>query len=134
VPAWRKHRGLRSADQMDKTDLIAFLLCDSVARDASSGKAIITGVFDRIWVPALPAAHPSMCAYFRFRVAGERPAQISIQIRFKRPSGIEQTSPPLPAMAGQNGIVEGSVNLQGFPIEEGSSPDFAGNVGGGPGL
>ena len=44
---------------------VAFLLCDQISVDASSGKKTIVGVFDRIWVGQFPASHSPVWLYVR---------------------------------------------------------------------
>jgi hypothetical protein len=41
----------------------AFLVCDSVSRDASTGKTILFGIFTIIFARQVPTTHPSLFLY-----------------------------------------------------------------------
>lgn len=41
----------------------AFLLCDSVSRDARTGKTSLFGIFNMIWVQQTPTVHPFLAIY-----------------------------------------------------------------------
>ena len=44
---------------------VAFLLCDQISTDRTTGKKTIVGVFDRIWVTNFPARHGPSTIYAR---------------------------------------------------------------------
>lgn len=94
----------------------AFLLCDSVIRDAQSGKAFLQGVFDRIWVRALPATHRECAAYFRIRF--EDQARHSFNLNIKAPSGLSQPTPESPIVLGPTNIAEGAIKIEGLPLPD----------------
>jgi hypothetical protein len=105
--------------------LSAFLLCDSVARDAGTGKAIINGVFDRIWTRALPAVHASMAFYFR--LVFDDPAEPHrFSLRYESPSHVQQMmGPELNLNVGATGVAEGAMNIQGFVLPEAGQYRFS---------
>jgi len=41
----------------------AFLVCDSVSRDALTNKTSLFGIFKRVFAPGVPATHPSLALY-----------------------------------------------------------------------
>ncbi len=98
-------------------DLQAFLLCDSMMRDAETGKSIISGVFDRIWAEKYPALHASLSVYFRFILPVAK-STFKMQLDFITPSGLRQSMPELPGSAGPRGIAEGAISIQGLPLPE----------------
>jgi len=101
----------------DTVQVQAFLLCDSVARDQMTGKAIITGVFDRIWCPGFPAVHQSMAAYIRLRLSGEDGATRRLQLSIRNPAGVNQNGPELPVTVPPTNVLESVIVLQGLPFE-----------------
>lgn len=102
-------------------ELVAFLMCDSFSRQPN-GKAIITGVFDRIWASQVPAVHPSMTAYFRLRATAS--AHLELRLAFVTPNGLRQESPPLPMQVRPDGVVEGTIELSRFLMEGFGNYDF----------
>ncbi len=92
--------------------LSAFLICESVSRDASSGKASIQGVFDTVFAPSVPAIHPRLAIYFRLMV-DDPTAQLAPSLAFIDPTGLRNVMPDLPPLnLGTSGITEGTINLQ----------------------
>jgi hypothetical protein len=97
----------------------AFLLCDSVMRDAQTGKAIIHGVFDRIWATNFPAVHKSCAAYFRIRI-DDVSRDYKLELVVVTPSGLRQPMPEIP-LAVANSLAEGNINIEGLPLPEAGS-------------
>ncbi len=97
----------------------AFLLCDSVMRDSQSGKTVLTGIFDRIWVRSIPAAHSSCAVYFRIRFdQSESTSNQQLALRITPPSGLSQTAPEIPLTVANNFMAEGSISIAGLPLPE----------------
>ena len=44
---------------------VAFLVCDQVSEDRTTGKKTVVGVFDAIWVTEFPGAHSPAALYIR---------------------------------------------------------------------
>jgi hypothetical protein len=99
-------------------DLLAFLVCESVSRDAQSGKASIQGVFDIVFAPSVPAIHPRLAVYFRL-VVDDLTAQIVPTLAFIDPSGLRNVMPDLPPLnLGRSGLTEGTINLQALNFSQ----------------
>jgi hypothetical protein len=98
-------------------EIQAFLLCDSVVQDAQSGKSFVHGVFDRIWVKALPAVHRT-CAIF-FRIRFEDQGQHNLTLLVVPPSGLSSPMPVIPITVGPpENVAQGVINIEGLPIPE----------------
>ncbi len=102
-----------------------FLVCDVVGRDAHSGKWMLTGLFDTVWVPRFPAAHPAMDVFFRLWIAepGHEPAgdpagRHLALVTYRTPSGERGEFPAFVLTPGPNGLAEGSFRVQHFPLPE----------------
>jgi hypothetical protein len=107
----------------DGVRVTAFLFCDSVSRDTAQ-KTILVGVFDNIFVQALPAVHPSMAAFFRLEVPEPHHGR-RLTIRITTPNGRSETSPELSLSIGPNGVAEGIVNFKDFPLAAVGTYEFA---------
>jgi hypothetical protein len=94
----------------------AFLLCDSVAQDATSGKSVVYGVFDKIWVRALPAVHRNCALFFRIRFDDQN--QHNVSLNLIPPSGLRNEMPAIPVAVGPTNIAQGTINVEGLPIPE----------------
>jgi hypothetical protein len=77
---------------------------------------IIHGVFDRIWAKKFPAVHSSCAVYFRIRF-DEVPPDCKLAIVVVTPSGLRQPMPEVP-VAIANGLAQGNINIEGFPLPE----------------
>lgn len=102
---------------MNDLQIEAFLICDSVVQDGSTGKYVITGVFDNIWPEKLPAVYGSLTAYFRLRVVSEK-KEFKLSIALSPPSRLREQMPDLPVASDANGKIEGSVMVVGLPLRE----------------
>lgn len=110
--------------------LDAFLLCDAVARDAQSGKWILTGVFTTLWAPSFPATHPSMDAFFRLRFDPPGPsAPVPVAIAYQGPAGTPHRLADLQVRPDRSGLTEGYVRLQGLRLDEPGTYRFMITVG-----
>ena len=98
----------------DQVRVTAFLFCDSVSRDTAQ-KTILVGVFNSIFVQAIPAVHPFMAAFFRLEVPEPHEGR-RLAIRISTPTGSPELSPELSLSIGPNGIAEGIVNFKDFPL------------------
>jgi len=93
-------------------------MCDSVIRDAQTGKVNVQGVFDTIFVRELPAIHSSTSAYFRLKFDAPKSGVVA-SLAFGSPSGIKHITPDLPITnIGPTGMTEGWVNIQGLQFTE----------------
>jgi len=74
----------------------AFLVCDSVSRDASTGKTILFGIFTIIFARQVPTTHPSLFLYASLtEMSGEYElwvdvVHVSSNTRIARFSSVEQ--------------------------------------------
>jgi hypothetical protein len=100
-------------------DVQAFVICDSVVRDAQTGKTSVQGIFDTIFTPAFPCMHPLLAAYFRLRFDKPPTFSVNAALQISAPSGLRNTSPSI-AMSMQPGTVgmEGTINVQGMQFVE----------------
>jgi|ERR687896_419154 hypothetical protein len=77
---------------------VAFLLCDQISVDSSTGKKTIVGVFDRIWVGRFPANHRPVWLFVRvIDCEGQYPVrieyvQVSNQTILGRAEGIANSA------------------------------------------
>jgi hypothetical protein len=100
-------------------DVNAFLLCDSVVRDAQTGKTSIQGVFDTIYAPAYPALHPTLALYFRLCFDQPPSEPVIIALALTTPSGQRREDPEaMRAVAGPNGTLEAWINVPSFNLPE----------------
>jgi hypothetical protein len=76
----------------------------------------VQGVFDRIWVRALPAVHRA-CAVF-FRVSFDDQLEHSINLNVIPPSGLRNQTPAIPITVGPTNVAQGTINIEGLPIPE----------------
>jgi hypothetical protein len=99
-------------------ELIAFLVCESVARDASSGNATIQSVFYTIATAGVPALKQNMTVFFRVRTDDSQ-AQLSPSLVFNYPSGLRNVIPSLPQLNfGAAGMTNGTIVTQGMVFPE----------------
>jgi hypothetical protein len=100
-------------------DVNAFLVCDSVVRDAQTGKTSIQGVFDMIYAPGFPAVHPTLALYFRlcFDQPPSEPARIALALT--TPCGERREDPDaMRAASGPSGVLEAWINIANFNFPE----------------
>jgi hypothetical protein len=90
-------------------------LADQVI-SADDGKKSIIGIFDKIFVRALPANHPRMVLFIT--LLGKVDESDVVQLQFVAPSGAELDTKELKFQFGENGRANIIVNLEGFPIQE----------------
>jgi hypothetical protein len=99
-------------------NLLAFLICESVIRDAQSGKTSIQGVFDTVFTQSVPAIHPRLAIYFRLKVDNPA-ARLAPSLAFVEPTGLRNVMPDLPLLnLGGSGLSEGIVNLQALNFSQ----------------
>jgi hypothetical protein len=105
-----------------------FLVCDVVGRDAHSGKWILTGLFDTVWVERFPAAHAAMDVFFRVWIRSQEGAPSRDRhpavIAYRTPSGRRGELPPFVLAPSANGLAEGSFRVQQFPLPEVGAYEF----------
>jgi hypothetical protein len=99
----------------DSVEVQAFLICDSVMRDAQSGKSIISGVFENVFAPSFPVEMAQLAAYFRVRIL-DRSIRHTVSLSRMSPSGLRENMPLVDLAVAPNGIAEGSINIMGFPF------------------
>lgn len=111
-----------------------FLLCDVVGRDAHSGKWILTGLFDTVWVERFPAAHASMDVFFRIWLRGGDAggARCVGRIAYRTPAGQQGELPGFVLAPSATGLAEGSVRVQQFPLPQSGSYEFELSIDGTP--
>jgi Family of unknown function (DUF6941) len=99
-------------------DLLAFLICESVARDATSGNATIQSVFDTITTAGVPALKQSMTIFLRVKTDVPQ-IQLSPSLVFNFPSGLRNIGPSLPPLnIGNAGVSDGTIVIQGMMFTE----------------
>jgi hypothetical protein len=100
-------------------DVNAFLICDSVVRDAQSGKTSIQGVFDMIYAAAFPAAHPTLAVYFRLSFDEPQSQPVVVGLALSTPSGERREDPAaMRASTGSSGVLEAWINIPNFSFPE----------------
>lgn len=101
-------------------NVLAFLICESVSRDAQSGKTSIQGVFDTVFAQSVPAIHPRLAIYFRLKVEVDNPdARLAPSLAFVEPTGLRNVMPDLPSLnLGGSGLSDGIVNLQALNFSQ----------------
>jgi hypothetical protein len=106
-------------------DVHAFLLCDSVARDAQSGKTSIQGVFDTIYATSFPAIHPTLATYFRLSFDEPQSAPVVVGLALTTPSGQRREDrEAISVQTGPSGILEAWINMPNFHFPEAGSYCF----------
>ncbi len=115
-------------------ELDALLLCDSVSRDAATGKWILTGVFNVVSAASFPVTHSSMDAFVRVRFDGaDRPTdgdRPTLVLACRGPDGDRREMSALPLQVDASGLAEGFLRIQGFPFEQPGVYHFDGLVDG----
>ena len=98
--------------------LLAFLVCESVSKDAQSGKTTIQSIFDNVFAAGVPAFKGEMAVFFRIKVE-DAALQVSPRLEFLHPSGLRNAMPDLPALnVGVNGMADSIINMQGVVFPE----------------
>jgi hypothetical protein len=99
-------------------DVHAFLICESAPVD-DDGKWNVHSVFDSVWAAAYPAVHARLSAYFRLTISEKIGQRVPISLAFTNPVGLRQVLPETPsAFIGPTGGIQGTINIQGFPLPE----------------
>jgi hypothetical protein len=99
-------------------EVVAFLICDSVVRDATSGKTSVQGIFDTVNAANTPAVQAGMTVYFRLKFE-QHVANATASLAIQPPSGIRHITPDLPLVnVGPTGATEGWINIQGMVFPE----------------
>ncbi len=88
--------------------------CDHVVREAGTNKAHLHGVFDKVFVSALPAALDCWL-YISFYLEDLEPGPCTLQLSLERPGGSVDLMPPV-AFAVADSRVEGDMHLQQVPL------------------
>ncbi len=101
--------------QKKTISLQVLALADQVI-SADDGKKSIIGIFDKIFVRALPANHPRMVLFIT--LIGKVDDSDVVNLKFIAPSGAELDKKELKFQFGENGRANIIVNLEGFPIQE----------------
>jgi Family of unknown function (DUF6941) len=100
------------------TEVQGFLLCDSVVVDARTGKAVIQGIFDKVFSPQYPAIHPRCAIFVRLRPPSDQNS-CDISLRFRTPSRSEQVLiPPQNLAVGDTGVIQAVFEVHGLPLAE----------------
>jgi hypothetical protein len=103
-------------------NLELFSLCDAATADA--GKLNILGVFDTIWVAALPAVHPQCTIALRIRFDSIERGEHKIAVNFVDADGKNIIPPALGTLAinfpdeQRSGSANLILNLQGLKFEK----------------
>lgn len=88
--------------------------CDRVEREPGTNKAHLHGVFDKVFVSALPAALDCWL-YISFYLEDLEPGPCTLQLSLERPGGSVDTLPAV-AFAVADARVEGDMHLQQVPL------------------
>ena len=100
----------------NRVEVLAFLVCDSTMKDASTGKATLSGIFDRLWARQFPCLHPRCSIYFRLRFLDQNTKATELTLVITSPSGMKQAMPSVTLPVQEGGIAEGSINIEGLPF------------------
>lgn len=93
---------------------IAFLLCDAVITDATTGKKTLVGVFRRIWSTQFPANHPSCALYF---LGGDAEGEFQISVQYVKEDTQEVLAEAKATLRNETrGALEFSIGLPPIPI------------------
>jgi len=97
--------------------LQALLLCDSAIVDAATGKVSVNGIFDKISSPQFPCAIANCMLFFQLRTAPMTKCDIALQI--VHANNARENPLQLPtSVSDVNGLVQGIVQFNGFPMHE----------------
>lgn len=96
----------------------ALLLCDAVMRDGQTGKAMLTGIFDRVAAQRFPAVHQKCAVYFRLQFDPGTQGKTKIQLVLQSPIGLRQPMPQIDVPIGDSGVSEGNLDIVGLPLQQ----------------
>lgn len=103
-----------------KTELVA--LAD-YAMTGEDKKLSVIGIFDKVFVRALPSNHARMSFVVTF--VGESNTTEDVKLRIETPSGKEAFTADVKLSFGENGKFNFVSNFEGFPIEEAGTYVFS---------
>ena len=91
------------------------LLCDDARRDPATNKPVLTGIFDTVFVAALPAVQ-TMHLFYKFQLGSREATTVQMHLQIVRPGGVQETGPSWEVAVNELGILEGIIELSEFPI------------------
>src|SRR5258708_20428899 len=87
------------------------------AMNAEDKKLSVIGIFDKVFVKALPSHHPRMS--FVVTVAGEPRLREEMKMKVLSPSKKEAFTADVNVVLGENGKANLISNFEGFPLQKG---------------